>query len=221
MRREQLVYLAGALAIGAGLWFVLSLEPVWWLAWCVPGLLLALALRTAGWTSRGLVALAVLIGVASNFTYLRTVMPLPAVLLVTLLLTLLWMFIIGSAARIVRAWQAGWTVLALPVMAVATDTLLAHFTPDGNFFSLAYTQGAVLPVAQLAALFGVAGILFLVMLVNSALALLLTYGLKMRGAARCLWGDVAFGGACGGLRHMAAGTAAGLFGNGFRHRLGG
>ena len=44
---------AAAIVIGIGLRFVVNLEPVWWLAWFVPGLLLALALRTEGWTSRG------------------------------------------------------------------------------------------------------------------------------------------------------------------------
>lgn len=178
------MHLGAAIVIGVGLAFVFNLEPIWWLAWVLPGLLFALALRTEGWASRGLVALAVLIGVASNFPYLRSVMPLVPAVIVTLLLALLWVFIIGSAKRIVQAWQSGWTVLALPVIAVATDTLLAHFTPDGNFFSLAYSQAGVLPVAQLASLFGVGGILFVVMLVNSALALALTRGMVMPGAAR-------------------------------------
>ena len=88
----------------------------------------------------------------------------------------------GAARRIVKTWEAAWTVLALPVVSVALDTLLAHFTPDGNFGSLAYTQMQVLPVAQFAALFGVGGILFLLMLANSALAFAIHYGLKLRGA---------------------------------------
>ena len=50
---ESSCYIAAALAIGGGLWFVMNLDPVWWLAWILPGLLFALALRTEGWTSRG------------------------------------------------------------------------------------------------------------------------------------------------------------------------
>jgi apolipoprotein N-acyltransferase len=102
-------------------------------------------------------------------------------MLVLLLQTLLWMFIIGSARRIVKAWETGWTVLALPLVAVAMDTLLAQFTPDGNWGSLAYTQAEVLPVAQLASVFGVAGVLFLLMLGNSAVALAVVYGTRLRG----------------------------------------
>ena len=84
--RKLLMHLGAAIVIGVGLAFVFNLEPIWWLAWVLPGLLFALALRTEGWASRGLVALAVLIGVASNFPYLRSVMPLVPAVIVTLLL---------------------------------------------------------------------------------------------------------------------------------------
>ena len=183
MNRKELLYIPAALAIGGGMWFVMNLDPVWWLAWILPGLLFAIALRTEAWTARGLVALAALIGASSNLGYFLKVMPLFAVMIVLLLQTLVWVFIFEAARRVVKAWDATWTVLALPVVSVAVDTLLAHFTPDGNFGSLAYTQAEMLPMAQFAALFGTGGILFLLMLVNSALAFALTYGLKIRGAA--------------------------------------
>jgi apolipoprotein N-acyltransferase len=84
--------------------------------------------------------------------------------------------------RVVKAFDSGWTVLAYPVIWVAVDTLLAHFTPDGNWGSLAYTQSDVLPIAQLASVFGVGGVLFVLMLVNSAIALGLYRGVRMPGA---------------------------------------
>jgi apolipoprotein N-acyltransferase len=71
--------------------------------------------------------------------------------------------------------------LALPVIGVAADTLLAHLTPDGNWGSLAYTQADVLPIAQLASVFGMGGVLFLLLLVNSALAMAMQRGLRSRG----------------------------------------
>ena len=100
-----------------------------------------------------------------------------------MLQTLLWMFVDrASTRRVVKAFDSGWTVLALPVIWVAADTLLAHLTPDGNWGSLAYTQADVLPVAQLAAVFGVGGMLFVLMLVNSALALACIAACACRGA---------------------------------------
>jgi apolipoprotein N-acyltransferase len=174
--------LASAVAIGIGLRFVVNLEPVWWLAWILPGLLLALALRTDNWTARGLVALAALIGVSVNAPFFLKVMPPLPVVLITLLQALLWMFTIGTASRVMKVFDSAWTVLALPVIWVAADTLLAHFTPDGNWGSLAYTQADVLPVAQVASVFGVGGVLFVLLLFNSALALAIHRGFQPRGA---------------------------------------
>jgi apolipoprotein N-acyltransferase len=181
MSRKELLYLLAALAIGGALWFVVNLDPIWPFAWFVPGLLFAVALKTEGWSSRGLVAIASLIGAASQFRYLLSVMPLLPVMLILLLQTLMWVLIYGSARRIVKAYGTAWTVLALPIVAVAVDTLLAHFTPDGNWGSLAYTQAEVLPIAQLASVFGVGGVLFLVMLGNSAVALALVHGNRLPG----------------------------------------
>ena len=179
---RDLIDIGIALAIGGGLWFVVNLEPLWWLAWILPGVLFWLALSTDGWHSRGLVALAALVGAASNFTYLLKVMPLVAAMIVLLLQALLWVFVIGASARVVKRFKSAWTVLALPVIAVAADTLLAHLTPDGNWGSLGYTQAQMLPIAQIAALSGVGGILFLLMLANSAVGLAFTYGARLRGA---------------------------------------
>ena len=179
---RDLIDIGIALAIGGGLWFVVNLEPLWWLAWILPGVLFWLALSTDGWHSRGLVALSALVGAASNFTYLLKVMPLVAAMIVLLLQALLWVFVIGASARVVKRFKSAWTVLALPVIAVAADTLLAHLTPDGNWGSLGYTQAQMLPIAQIAALSGVGGILFLLMLANSAVGLAFTYGARLRGA---------------------------------------
>jgi apolipoprotein N-acyltransferase len=182
MNKKLLILVAAAIVIGICLRFVVNLEPVWWLAWIAPGLLLGLALRTEGWTSRGLVALAALIGVTANTPYFLKVMPLGPVIVVTTLQTLLWLLVVGTTRRVVKAFDSGWTVLAYPAIWVAADTLLAHFTPDGNWGSLGYTQPDVLPIAQLASVFGVGGVLFVLMLVNSAVALAIYRGLALRGA---------------------------------------
>jgi apolipoprotein N-acyltransferase len=179
---KSLIGVGAAVLIGIALRFVLNLDPVWWLAWFVPGLLLALSLRFEGWSARGLVLLAAAIGVTANFTYFRSVMPLAAVVAVMGLQSLLWLLTIGLARRIVLRFRAGWTVLALPVIAVAVDTALANFTPDGNWGSVGYTQAEMLPIAQIASVFGVGGIVFLLMLFNSALALAIHFRLELPGA---------------------------------------
>src|SRR5450830_1107091 len=75
------------------------------------------------------------------------------------------------------------TVLAYPVLWVAIDTLMAAFLPDGNWGSLAYSQADNLAVLQVAALAGVPGLLFLLCLAPSALALLLAGGRAYAPAA--------------------------------------
>lgn len=182
MNRRELLFVGAALILGGASWFVVNLDPIWQIAWFVPGLIFVLALKSDGWTSRGLVAIAALVGAASNYRYFLSVMPLGPAMLVLLLQTLMWMAVYGVARRIVKTYESGWTVLALPIVSVAMDTLLAHLHPDGNWGSLAYTQADVLPVAQLAAVFGVGGVLFLLMLGNSAIALGLVYGKRLAGA---------------------------------------
>lgn len=182
MKKTLSVQIGAALLLGLALRFVANLHPVWWLAWIVPGMLFALALRAESWRAHALVAVAALIGVTANFSFFVKLMPLPPAMLVMTLQTLQWVLVIGTARRIARSFNSVWTMLALPIVAVAVDTLLAQFTPDGNWGSLAYTQAQILPVAQLSSVLGVGGILFVLMLVNSALAFALTYGVKVRRA---------------------------------------
>src|SRR3954470_24669096 len=106
--KKILLSFGAAAVIGVLLRFVLDLEPVWWLAWFVPGLLFALSLRTEGfWVRQAVVALAAAIGVSSNFVYFASVMPVPAVIGVMIGQTLLWVLMIGLARRVVFAFRAG------------------------------------------------------------------------------------------------------------------
>jgi apolipoprotein N-acyltransferase len=175
-----LAKLALAVATGALLRFVLDLHPVWWLVWVVPALPLLIAIRFRPREARWMVALAVVIGASCNFHYYRLVMPLPAVILVIALQSWLWIFLIFASRRIIVRYQSWWTVLVYPVLCVAVDSLAAALLPDGNWGSLAYSQGDNLPILQVASLFGVSGVLFLVTLVPSALAVAVAYGCSLR-----------------------------------------
>lgn len=180
--RLPLPHLAAAVSIGFVLRFVLGLEPVWWLAWIAPAPLLALALSTGAVPAAGLTALAALIGVSANFHYYLRIMPLPATLLVVLGQVLLWVFVIGASRRIVLRYRSWWTVFAYPVLWVMADTLMAAILPDGNWASLAYSQAEVLPLLQVTSLFGVAGLLFLLALMPSSLAISLVFGRRLAWA---------------------------------------
>jgi apolipoprotein N-acyltransferase len=168
-----------AAAVGILLRFVVGLRPVPWLVWFAPFPLLMLAYSSPTRQARWLTALAAFIGVSTNFHYFRLVMPLPAVIAVLAAQTLLWIFIVMASRRIVLHYQAWWTVFAYPVLWAAVDTLAAHLLPDGNWGSLAYSQADYLPLLQLTSLFGVAGLLFLIALLPSTLALAFTYGSRI------------------------------------------
>jgi apolipoprotein N-acyltransferase len=168
--------MAAAVAAGILLRFVVGLHPLWWLVWLAPVPLLVMAIRLGPRRARWLVTLAALIGTSVNFHYFRLVMPLPAVIAVIAAQTLLWGFLIMATRRLVVRYQAWWTVFVFPVFFVAADTLMAALLPDGNWGSLAYSQADQLPILQITSLFGTSGLLFLISLVPSALALAIAYG---------------------------------------------
>ncbi|MFT3761454.1 MAG: nitrilase-related carbon-nitrogen hydrolase [Pseudoxanthomonas sp.] len=161
-----------AFAAGALLHLSVALEPVWWAVWLAPLPLLWLAFSNAGWRARLWVALAIGAGTSAYLPYFRLVMPLPAVVVMWLGMSLLWWFVTMTTRRIVLASRTAWAVFVYPVLWTAVDTLMAALLPDGNWGSLAYSQADVLPLVQTTSLFGVAGLLFLLCLPASAIAVL-------------------------------------------------
>jgi apolipoprotein N-acyltransferase len=181
--RQRLLQLAAALAAGLPLYWVLGPQPLGWLAWCAPLPVLWLALRPSRRDAAWMTFLAAVLGLSSNFAYFRLLMPLPAVLAVITVKALLWLLVVLATRRVVLRYRSGWTVLVYPVLWVAIDTLMAALLPDGNWGSLAYSQADNLAVLQMAALAGVPGLLFLLCLAPSALALLLAGGRAYAPAA--------------------------------------
>ena len=174
------IKIVAAVATGVLLRFVMDLRPVWWLVWIAPAALLAMAFRSSGRDARWMTTLAAAIGASVNFHYLRLVMPLQFVFLAIAAQTLLWAFLAMAARRLVVRYQAWWTALVYPVLWVAAETLMAALLPDGNWGSLAYSQSDVLPIVQVTALFGTSGLLFLIALVASTLALATVYGRRLK-----------------------------------------
>ena len=181
--RQRLLQLAAALAAGLPLYWVLGPQPLGWLAWCAPLPVLWLALRASRRDAAWMTFLAAVLGLSSNFAYFRLLMPLSAVLAVITVKALLWLLVVLATRRLVLRYRSGWTVLVYPVLWVAIDTMMAALLPDGNWGSLAYSQADNLAVLQMAALAGVPGLLFLLCLAPSALALLLAGGRAYAPAA--------------------------------------
>ena len=181
--RQRLSQIVAALAAGLPLYWVLGPQPLGWLAWCAPLPVLWLALRSSRGDAAWMTLVAAVLGLSANFAYFRLLMPLPAVLAVIAVKSLLWLLVVLATRRLVLRYRSGWTVLAYPVLWVAIDTLMAALLPDGNWGSLAYSQADNLAILQVAALAGVPGLLFLLCLLPSALALLLAGGRPYAPAA--------------------------------------
>jgi apolipoprotein N-acyltransferase len=142
---------------------------------------LGLALRSSAAQSRWMILLAAVIASSVNFHYYQLVMPLPAAVLVVLLQALVWLFVTSAARGVILRGKSAWTVLAYPMFWVAIDNAMARFLPDGNWASLAYTQADFLPMLQLTSVLGIAGLLFVLTLVPSVLAVTISSGGRLPG----------------------------------------
>ncbi len=175
-----LIQLFWSVACGFVMRWVVGLHPDWWAVWLAPALLLTIAVRYPPRTARWMVALATLVGTSVDFHYFRLVMPLYAVILSIAAQALLWMFSVFASSLIILRYRTWWTVFVFPVLWVAADTLMAALLPDGNWGSLAYSQGDNLMILQIASFFGMSGVLFLLMLVPSALAIAMSREVEVR-----------------------------------------
>lgn len=169
-----------SLVCGLILRTVVGLHPVWWAVWLAPALLLILGIRFPLRDARWMVPLSAVTAASVNFHYFRLVMPFGAVVASIVELSLLWVLLVFVTRLLVLGYTSWWTVFVYPVLWVAADTLAAAYLPDGNWGSLAYSQGDRLPIIQIASLFGTAGVLFLLALVPSAIALFISLGTYVR-----------------------------------------
>jgi len=162
----------GAAVLSGGLgYFATGLEPWWWAAWLAPIPLLLAAFRASAREAWGLAAVAGLIGAASTATYYGMFLgPIGSGVIMLLRALLLGIVVARTRAVVVgsRHWLAAFIY---PALVAAFDTLVAAASRDGTMGSLAYTQMAALPVIQIAALAGAAGIVFVVVLFGALVAI--------------------------------------------------
>lgn len=151
-----------------------GLHPRGWALWFAAVPVLAFAARANVWPSLLVAFGAWALGGLNLWSYLSNLIGLP--LAVRLMVVLVPAFLFGMAVwlwrrQIIRGayW---WALLVMPCFWVTTEFLMASASPHGTFGSLAYTQMKFLPVVQLAAVTGVYGVSFAVLLVASAFGLL-------------------------------------------------
>jgi apolipoprotein N-acyltransferase len=164
------------LASAALLWAGTGLHPVWWLTWLAPLPVLWLARRSSWWAAALAAFASWLLGGFNMWGYLQGIIGIPGFVVVLLfaipagmsaLAGVLW----RREARRGRVWRAA---LWPPLVWVAYEYLKTITSPHSTFGSIAYSQMDCLPVLQAASLTGIWGIVFLLTLVPSAVAALLS-----------------------------------------------
>jgi hypothetical protein len=106
---------------------VAGLDPVWWLAWLLPGLLLALALRLPARRATLCLSMVLLLACSASYPYFAKVTnPALAVLLVTGQ-CLPWLGAFRFARRSLLQEDKALAVLAFPVAYTAIDSLMLRF----------------------------------------------------------------------------------------------
>lgn len=176
MLRTRTGQIVAAVLSGALFYFVFGLNPYWLAAWLAPIPLLLAAFHAGGREARVLGWLAATIGLTSQFAYYgKTTGPVATVAIVILQI-LLWGFIIGRTRAAVLSSSHWLTLFVYPVVLAAVDTLVAFFSPHGTAGSMAFGQMDFLPVVQIASVLGAPGIVFLVSLFASTVAIALYRG---------------------------------------------
>lgn len=182
--RAQTVTMLAALALAAAAWwFGSGLHPWWWLAWLAPLPVLWLAPRVpARWAAlAAFVAYAV--GGMNLWDYLRNAigLPLPVDIYVIAAPAVVFALCTLLYRRLLRRGRVLPATLAVPVLWVAIEYLGSLGSPHGTWGSIAYSQMDALPVIQIAAVTGIWGISFLLLLLPATLAARLTPAAPQRG----------------------------------------
>src|SRR3954452_8182997 len=179
-----------ATAAASGALFLLGtgLEPLWWATWLAPLPVLQAAPRIAAAPAVGAAFFGWLVGELGLWAYYtdRTALeqPIPLVVAVFLALAALFAAIVAGTRALLRSGHPVAAALLLPAGWVAVEYALSAATPNGLFWSLAYTQLDALPVVQVAALGGPWAITFAVLALPAAVAALCAPATTRRSRVR-------------------------------------
>ena len=161
----------GAVALSATAYYLsIGLGPFWPAVWIAPIPVLVVAARRRARTAALIAFAAYFAGSLNLLTFLARVMPLPIVIVMLALTSLVCVTAVLSARLAIQALPGGIAAFAFPATWTAGEFVLSLLSPHGTAFSLAYTQTDVLPLLQIASVTGLWGVTFLVTLAPSAAA---------------------------------------------------
>ncbi|GAB3789958.1 nitrilase-related carbon-nitrogen hydrolase [Dyella agri] len=171
-RRALPAWLAATALSALGWWFGSGLYPLWWLTWLAPLPVLWLAPRSRAHWAALAAFVAYAIGGLNLWTYAHTDIGLPLAVIVYVLSLPALAFALGVLLfrHLLLRKRALAAALAMPATWVAVEYINNLVSPHGTWGSIAYTQMDALPVIQIAAVTGLWGIGFLVLLLPAAAA---------------------------------------------------
>jgi apolipoprotein N-acyltransferase len=199
--RRELALSVAAAGLGAVLFLLgTGLTPVWWATWLAPLPVLLAAPRIAA-PAAGIAAFAAWLGgEAGMWAYYTSPQALsqPRAFVAVLFIAIAAVFaaVVLGARALIRSGRPVAAALFVPSAWTAVEFAVSRATPNGLFWSLAYTQVDVLPVLQTASLTGAWGITFLVTGLPAVVAVIGSAGplgrrrLALAGAALVLFASV-------------------------------
>ncbi len=176
--RERAAAGLAAAASGTALYFGTGLHPLPWLTWIALIPVLVVAVRL-GWLGAAAAAFAAwLAGELNQWTYLTGDIGMPKAAAAAILLAAAGLFAATVLVfrALVRRERPAAAVLAPPALWVGLEYAFATASPDGAFWSLAYTQADVLPLIQVASLTSYLGVTFLLLAVPAAVVVAVRRG---------------------------------------------
>lgn len=171
-----------ATVLTASAYFAASgLHRVWWPVWAAPIPVLLLAPRLRAWQAVAVALAARSIAAALNFWhYVHDVVQFPLWLTLATVLVPGALFALAVALyrELLRGRNPWLAAFAFPVTIASGEYLFSLW--QGTFFSTGYTQLENLPILQIAAIAGLAGITFSVNFLASGLAAIVSGPVKLR-----------------------------------------
>jgi apolipoprotein N-acyltransferase len=171
-----LTWLAATALAAACWWFGTGVHTLWWFTWLAPLPVLWLAPRVRGPMAALAAFAAYAIGGFNQWDYLHHYigLPLPFIAYAIAMPGVALAVCVLLFRRLLVRGRGVWAALAVPTAWVAIEYVSSLLSPHGTFGSIGYTQMDALPILQVAAVAGLWGISFLVLLVPTSIAVLLS-----------------------------------------------
>ena len=185
------VLVAMALSV-AGWWFGYQLHPIWWAMWLAPFPMLWLATRVRARVAALASFISLVLAGLVQWHFLHTMvkLPLPAIGFALFAPALGFMFTILLYRRFAMRGRLLAAAFSVPVLWTAIFFINASLSRNGTWSDLAYTQMDALAVIQIAAVTGLSGIGFTVLLGSASVAAMLERG----ASTDARWRVAVFGG---------------------------